>query len=95
MVFSNDLDVEVYENYGRIKVKSASEKRILKKVYVKVYGKVNGKAVFYKDGYTDLRGIFDYATLSSDLLNRVTEYAVLVLSEKYGSKIITVNPPKQ
>jgi len=96
LVFSNDLNTEVYENYGRIKVSSVSVKKPLKKVYVKVYTRTHsGQILFYKDGYTDIRGIFDYATLSSSLIDRAKEYSILVLSEKHGSKIIQVKPPKR
>ncbi|MFH1706903.1 MAG: hypothetical protein ABIF71_03175 [Planctomycetota bacterium] len=95
LVFSNDLDVQVFENYGRLRVAGASDKALLRKVYVKVYGKKDGAAVFYKDGYTDVRGAFDYASLSSDLIDQVAEYAILVLSPDHGSKIIQVKPPKR
>jgi hypothetical protein len=37
----------------------------LSKAYVKVYAKLkNGTLRFFKDGYTDLRGRFDYASLN-------------------------------
>ena len=36
------------------------------KAYVKVYARLRGgKVRFFKDGYTDLRGKFDYASLNS------------------------------
>ena len=36
------------------------------KAYVKVYARLkNGTVRFFKDGYTDLRGKFDYASLNS------------------------------
>lgn len=39
------------------------------KVYVKVFSQdKNGKESFYKDGYTDIRGKFEYATTSGDKL---------------------------
>ena len=96
LVFANDLNVQVLENYGRIKVAAAEGGTILRKVYVKVYGMTrSGEAVFYKDGYTDIRGVFDYASLSSNLIDRVTEYAVLILSDDHGSKIIRVGVPKR
>jgi hypothetical protein len=35
------------------------------KAYVKVYARLsNGTVRFFKDGYTDLRGRFDYASLN-------------------------------
>ena len=36
------------------------------KAYVKVYARLNNGTVrFFKDGYTDLRGRFDYASLNA------------------------------
>ncbi len=95
LVFRNSLNVLVYENYGRLQVKNKKDGSLLRKVYVKVYGQKGGTAVFYKDGYTDMRGIFDYATLSSGLIDQVSEYSILVFSEEFGSKIVKVKPPKQ
>ena len=36
-------------------------------IYIKVFSKTKNKNenLFYKDGYTDIRGRFDYATTSS------------------------------
>ena len=48
---------------------------------------------FHKDGYTDLRGRFDYASLSDDPNAGAQRYAVLVLSEQRGAVIREVNPP--
>ena len=66
------------------------------KVYVKVFARMqDGQIQFYKDGYTDLRGWFDYATLSTDALPQVQQFAILVLSEQDGAVVREVNPPKQ
>ena len=55
------------ENFGRLEVRDAANNRPLPKSYVKVYARLkNGTVRFYKDGYTDLRGRFDYASLNSD-----------------------------
>ncbi|MCI5223297.1 MAG: hypothetical protein D3924_11635, partial [Candidatus Electrothrix sp. AR4] len=70
----------------------------LSKVYVKVYarsGSGKGKAVFYKDGYTDLRGRFDYTSLNSDQLDSVSRFAVLILSEEHGALVREVGVPQR
>ena len=58
----------------------------LPKTYVKVFAKLPDGAVrFHKDGYTDLRGRFDYASrLGRSRTPAPTQYAVLVLSEQRG-----------
>jgi hypothetical protein len=48
---------------------------------------------FHKDGYTDLRGRFDYASLSDDPNAGAVRYAVLVLSEQRGAVIREMSPP--
>jgi hypothetical protein len=48
---------------------------------------------FHKDGYTDLRGRFDYASLSDDPNTGATRYSVLVLDEQRGAVIRDIAPP--
>lgn len=43
--------------------------------------------MFFKDGYTDLRGRFDYVTKSRGTLNNLKKFALFVLSEEHGSVI--------
>ena len=54
-----------------------------------------GQAELYKDGYTDLRGRFDYASVNTGQLGGVQKFAILVLSEKHGSTVREAKPPKQ
>ncbi len=62
--------------------------------YVKVYARHTGGLVrFYKDGYTDLRGRFDYVTLSTDDLDRVERFAILVASDDAGATVLEADPP--
>jgi len=94
--FANSMNVKVEENYGQIKVTSQEAAKALSKVYVKVYAKLkNGETEFYKDGYTDLRGRFDYASISNDMINNVDSLSILIISEEYGAVIKEVQPPKQ
>lgn len=44
----------------------------LSKVYVKVYAKTKSGVKFFKDGYTDLRGKFDYASVSTSDLGQLS-----------------------
>lgn len=84
--FAAALAVQVVENYGQLCVTEANTDRPLPRTYVKTYARQSGGAVrFYKDGYTDLAGRFDYATLSTDELDRVERFAILVLHETRGA----------
>ncbi|MBE7496404.1 MAG: hypothetical protein HS117_15790 [Verrucomicrobiaceae bacterium] len=63
---ANTLKLTLTENYGRLETRDVSTDKPLPKAYVKVYAKLNNGTVrFFKDGYTDLRGRFDYASLNA------------------------------
>ncbi len=82
------------ESYGQVAVREPAGDRPLSKTYVKVFAKMpNGAVRFHKDGYTDLRGRFDYVGLSDDPNRGATRYAVLVLDERRGAVIREINPP--
>ena len=85
------LDVQVAREARQLRVRRA-DGRPLAGAYVKVYAKdVSGRETkFHKDGYTDLRGAFDYAGVSTDTSFRPAEYAILVLREGGGSATLTV-----
>jgi hypothetical protein len=92
--YANDLAANVAQQYGQIRVQRASDHGGLSATYVKVFARRRGGAVeFYKDGYTDLRGWFDYATLSTNELDHVERFAILVVSDQAGSAILEAGPP--
>jgi hypothetical protein len=93
---ANSLDVQVIENFGQVQVAEEGSGKGLAKVYVKVYARMaGGQIVFYKDGYTDLRGRFDYASLSTEDIGRVERFALLMISDTHGAVIREVAPPKR
>lgn len=64
---ANTLKLTLAEAYGQLEARDSANKPVTK-AYVKVYAKLRGGGVrFFKDGYTDLRGRFDYASLNSSL----------------------------
>lgn len=94
--YSHSLAVQVIENYGQIKVTHQATGKPIAKSYVKVYAQMNdGSVKFYKDGYTDLRGRFDYASLSTNDLERAGKFSILVLSDTNGALVREASPPKQ
>lgn len=65
---ANTLKLAVTENYGRLEVRDSGTDKPIAKGYVKVYARLrNGTVRFFKDGYTDLRGRFDYASLNGTI----------------------------
>jgi hypothetical protein len=100
--FANSMTVQVISNYGQVKVANAKTGKPLPKVYVKVYARMkNGQIRFYKDGYTDLRGRFDYTSLNTNELDQVAKFSILILSEDskgtkgYGAVVRETTPPKR
>jgi hypothetical protein len=97
--YAHDLGVRVIEQYGQLRVVERSSARPLARAYVKVYARMGaghgGQVEFYKDGYTDLRGAFDYASLSTDTLDRVERFAILVMTDECGALIREAPPPQR
>jgi hypothetical protein len=94
--FANALDVRFLESFGQVAVTAPDTQAPLPKTYVKVFARLpNGTVRFHKDGYTDLRGRFDYASLSDDPNAGAVRYAVLVLDEQRGAVIRDVAPPQK
>ena len=92
--YSHDLATQLAHQYGQIRVLRAGTQQPLPATYVKVYARQHGGQIsFYKDGYTDLRGRFDYVTLSTDDLDRVERFAILVASEDAGATVLEAPPP--
>jgi hypothetical protein len=96
--FANNMRVAVTEAYGRVKVTAADTGAPLPRTYVKVYWREGDRGAqaggkFYKDGYTDIRGVFDYTALSTDELARVQRFALLVVSDAHGAAVREAAPP--
>jgi len=94
--YSNAMSVQMIENYGQVRVTQATTAKPLPRTYVKVYALMEGGQVkFFKDGYTDLRGRFDYSSLNTDELGNVQKFSVLVMSDDHGAVVREALPPKQ
>jgi hypothetical protein len=94
--YSNALKVQLVENYGQVQVTAGKNSAPLPQVYVKTYARMkDGSVHFYKDGYTDLRGRFDYSSLSTNELDFVDKFSLLILSDEYGAVVREANPPKR
>ncbi len=94
--YANSIELQMVERYGALSVRHSESGALLPGVYVKVYARMNDGAIsFYKDGYTDLRGRFDYASLSSNQIDNVAKFAVLVLSDDLGAVVREASPPQK
>ena len=93
--YANSLNIIISEGQGLLQVLHAGDNRPLPKTYVKVFAEIDGQPKFYKDGYTDLRGKFDYLSLSTPGLNSATKFGILILSAEHGAAVKEVAPPPQ
>jgi len=92
--YSHSLNVHVFENSGQLKVADKNSDKALSKVYVKVYAQIGSLSQFWKDGYTDLRGRFDYATKNGADYAGIIKFGILILSDTHGAVTKEVAPPK-
>ena len=91
---SSNLYVIITESLGELKVIETNLKPVIK-AYVKVYVELNNNEVqFYKDGYTDLNGKFNYLALNTDQLKNSKKFYIFVSEEKQGATIKECYPPK-
>ena len=95
-VFATEMDVKFAENFGRVSATNVADGKPLSKVYVKVYARLaDGSVKFHKDGYTDVRGRFDYASVNGPERQAIQRFSVLVLSDEKGAVIREAAPPPQ
>lgn len=88
------LSHSINQEFGIIKLVSINDRRPIPKIYIKCFAKMKNNSVcFYKDGYTDIRGSFDYAALNKDKIDDVKTFAILIHSPEFGSKTLEVEPP--
>lgn len=92
--YAHDLSVVTAHQYGQVRVTRSSTRTPAVAAYVKVYARRHdGEVAFYKDGYTDVRGWFDYASLSTDELEQAERFAILVHADALGATIVESDPP--
>jgi len=96
LAYGGEMSTYVSESFGQLQARDAKTRQPVVGAYVKVYGKYpDGEVRFYKDGYTDLRGRFDYASLSAEDAQGAKRFAILVLSEDKGATLHDVASPTE
>jgi hypothetical protein len=72
-----------------VQVRDAATSKPLAKTYVKVYAQTqSGEVVFHKDGYTDLRGKFDYLSHTGIDPATIKRVAILVSHPEKGARTV-------
>jgi len=96
VLYANSLVINHSPNLGRLQVLTKQGLQPLEGAYVKVYSRdTSGTVKFYKDGYTDLRGQFDYTLLSTNDLETTQRFSLLVLHPEHGTIVRESEPPKR
>src|SRR5690606_6456993 len=91
---ASSLLVSLAEPTGRVQVLSQSGNQPVAAAYVKVFARHHdGSVRFFKDGYTDLNGNFDYASLSTSDLDTAQRLAILVLDDTLGAVVREASVP--
>lgn len=94
LYFGGSITAYVSEGFGQVQVSNTADGTVVAGAYVKVYARHgDGTVKFYKDGYTDLRGRFDFVSLSTDDLTSTQRLAILVIDPELGATIREAAPP--
>ena len=72
-----------------LQVLDAATSKPLAKTYIKVYAETRtGEIVFHKDGYTDLRGMFDYLSHTATDPASIKRLALLAIHPEKGARTV-------
>ena len=96
LYYGGDLTTYISQGFGQLQTTDSESHLPIASTYVKVYAKYpNGQVKFYKDGYTDARGRFDYASVSAADAQGASRFAILVLDEEKGATLHDVAAPSR
>ena len=87
---SQEIELVPMRPGHQVAVTDAASGSPLPGCYVKVYVERDGEAVFHKDGYTDLRGRFDYLTLTGGESEPEGALAIFVSHPDKGARTLAL-----
>jgi hypothetical protein len=94
VVYNNALVITLSTSMGQLQATSQKDRQPMESTYVKVYARHHdGSIRFYKDGYTDLRGKFDYASVSTSDADTAEKFSILILHPEKGAAIREAQVP--
>lgn len=80
---------------GPLTVRHSETRKQHFKSYARVYAKTKNELKFFKDGYTDLRGEFDYVSVSSMGLSQIRKFSILVMNEQNLATVMDSGVPQR
>ena len=95
LYLSSNLYIMITESIGELRVLDQNLKPLVK-AYVKVYAKLDDEnnIIFYKDGYSDLNGKFNYLIINNNLIKQIKKFYVYIYEVNHGDTIKECFPPK-
>ena len=94
LYYGGKLSAYVSQGFGQLQVSDSFTRQPVEGAYVKVYARnQDGSVSFYKDGYTDLRGRYDYVSLSTGDLASIQRFSILVIDPERGATLQEAAPP--
>jgi len=89
---SQALEVRTQTTERTIQVIDPTSGKPLPKTYIKVYAESNNGAVdFHKDGYTDMRGKFDFLSHTAKDPSQIRRLAILISHPEKGSRTLIID----
>ena len=77
----------VANDQGKVKVCKKGSEIGLSRVYVKVFAKMhNGQSSFYRDGYTDVAGGFNYFDVKTGSIANISQFALFIDHRDLGRR---------
>ena len=93
MYSASTLQLTVSKDTGKVKVTSP-QGQSLSKVYVKCFSKTtSGQVIFFRDGYTDIRGTFSYFDPKNIEGRGISQFALFVADAKFGCLTSIIEAP--
>ena len=95
LYLSSNLYIMITESIGELRVLDQNLKPLVK-AYVKVYAKSDEEntILFYKDGYSDMNGKFNYLIMNNNLIKQIKKFYVYISEVNHGDTIKEFFPPK-
>merc|ERR1711964_112296 len=79
-IYHQLMTIQISTEAGECRALESETGRPIAGGYAKVYARLKtGETIFYKDGYTDMRGRFNYRTLTSSSKGLVEKFALMIL----------------
>lgn len=90
----NKIHLQINKQSGFVKVSSKEDQKSLPKTYIKCFVKTrDGQVKFFKDGFTDMRGCFEYCNFEGTNTSNMERFSIYVQNERLGCLVEEIEIP--